>query len=161
MRRIAVPATARHQRGVATIEYALMLMFGLIPLLFVTYTGVMLMAVNQTLSLASAEGARASLRFAPLPERRIAACQAARRSMQWVLAYTAQAPDCSGASTSPILVSAAAPCSGMPDVQCLTVTVSFDYAAHPFLPGTGRLYGWVLDQPIRSTAVAQLDLGSN
>ena len=31
----------------------------------------------------------------------------------------------------------------------------------PFLPGTATLYGWVMGAPIRSVAVAQLDLGSN
>jgi hypothetical protein len=39
--------------------------------------------------------------------------------------------------------------------------VSYDYASHPFLPGTATLYGWVMQAPIRSVAVAQLDLGSN
>jgi len=43
----------------------------------------------------------------------------------------------------------------------VTVTVSYDYSSHPFLPGTGTLYGWVMKAPIRSVAVAQLDLGSN
>ena len=67
MRRIG-RATRNTQRGVVTIEYAFMLMFGLIPLLLLTYTGVMLMAVQQTLATASSEGARASLRFAPLDD---------------------------------------------------------------------------------------------
>jgi Flp pilus assembly protein TadG len=160
MRRIG-RATRNAQRGVVTIEYAFMLMFGLIPLLLLTYTGVMLMAVQQTLATASSEGARASLRYAPPDQRRVAACEAARRSMQWLLTYAAQTPDCSSASSGPIVVSAAAPCSGLADAQCMQVSVSFDYRAKPFLPGTGRLYGWVLDRPISSTAVAQLDLGSN
>ena len=30
----------------------------------------------------------------------------------------------------------------------------------PFLPGTATLYKWVMQAPIRSVAVAQLDLGS-
>jgi hypothetical protein len=42
----------------------------------------------------------------------------------------------------------------------MTVTVSYDYASHPFLPGTATLYKWVMRAPIRSVAVAQLDLGS-
>jgi hypothetical protein len=151
---------AARARGAATIEFALMLIFGLLPLLMLTYTGVMIMAVQQTLSLASAEGARASLRYATPPERRMAACQAAKRSMQWLLTYAGQQPDCSAAAAPPIVVSAPAPCSGMASAQCMQISVSYDYGAKPFLPGTGRVYGWVITEPIRSTAVAQLDLGT-
>ena len=147
-------------RGAATIEFAFMLIFGLVPLLMLTYTGVMIMAVQQTLSLASAEGARASLRYATPPERRVAACQAAKRSMQWLLTYAGQNPDCSTPGAPPIVVSAAAPCTGLSSAQCMQISVSYDYGAKPFLPGTGRVYGWVMNAPIRSTAVAQLDLGT-
>lgn len=147
-------------RGAATIEFAFMLIFGLVPLLMLTYTGVMLMAVQQTLSLAAAEGARASLRYAPVNERRVAACEAARRSMQWLLSYAGENPNCSAAAAPPIVVSAPAPCNGLASAQCMQIAVSYDYGAKPFLPGTGRVYGWVMTQPIRSSAVAQLDLGT-
>ncbi|WP_295516850.1 TadE/TadG family type IV pilus assembly protein [uncultured Stenotrophomonas sp.] len=157
----------RHrQRGVITVEYALMMMLGFIPLLMLTFTGVMIMAAQQTLATASAEGARASLRFGSTAERRVAACSAARRSMQWLLQFSGQDPDCGSASSTgsgagAIVVSPPAACSGLASAQCVTVTVSYDYSSHPFLPGTGTLYGWVMKAPIRSVAVAQLDLGSN
>ena len=94
---------------------------------------------------ASAEGARASLRFGSTAERRVAACSAARRSMQWLLRFSGQEPDCSAASSSgAIVVSPPAACSGLASAQCVTVTVSYDYSSHPFLPGTGTLYGWVM-----------------
>lgn len=80
------------QHGIATLEFALMLLFGLLPLLLVTYSGVMIMAAQQTLSAASAEGARAAFRHATPTERRTAACVAARRSMQWLLTYARQTP---------------------------------------------------------------------
>jgi len=70
----------RRQRGVASIEFALMLMLGLLPLLLFTFSGVMIMAAQQTLATASAEGARASLRYGTAGERRTAACVAARTS---------------------------------------------------------------------------------
>lgn len=149
------------QRGVATLEFALITGFGLLPLLFLTYTGVMLMAVQQTLSVASAEGARASLRYASMGERQAAACFAARRSMQWLLAYTKQAPNCSDGGSGPIAVSVQSTCADMASAQCIHVQVSYDYRSHPFLPGTGRMYGWVMQRPMQSTAVAQLDMGSN
>lgn len=152
---------ARRQRGVITVEYALMLMLGLLPLLLFTFSGVMIMAAQQTLAMASAEGARASLRHASPNDRRTAACLAARRSMQWLLQFSGQNPDCTAGGSGPIVVAPAAPCAGMATAQCITVRVSYDYAARPFLPGTATLYGWVMRAPIRSTAVAQLDLGSN
>ncbi len=152
--------TRRRTRGAATLEFAFMLIFGLVPLLMLTYTGVMIMAVQQTLSLAAAEGARASLRHAPSAQRRVAACEAARRSMQWLLNYAGQSPDCSVASAAPIMVSAPTPCSGMASAQCMRISVSYDYQTKPFLPGTGRVYGWVITRPIQSSAVAQLDLGT-
>ncbi|WMJ69490.1 pilus assembly protein [Stenotrophomonas sp. 24(2023)] len=153
--------TGRRQRGVVTIEYALMLMFGLVPLLLFTFSGVLIMAAQQTLATASAEGARASLRFASNDERRVAACEAARRSMQWLLEFSGQSPSCTGGGSGAIVVSAATPCTGLPAASCITVTVSYDYRNHPFLPGTGRVYGWVMKDVIRSVAVAQLDLGNS
>lgn len=153
-------SAARRQRGVVTLEFAFMMMFGLVPLLMLAYTGVMIMAAQQTLALASAEGARATLRHASPDQRRVAACEAAQRSMQWLLAFAGQQASCGNAAAPPIIVSAPAPCSGQPGVQCMQVSVSYDYRSKPFLPGTGRLYGWLLDEPIRSNAVAQLDLGT-
>ena len=86
--------------------------------------------------------------------------------MQWLLQFSGQDPDCGSASSTgsgagAIVVSPPAACSGLASAQCVTVTVSYDYSSHPFLPGTGTLYGWVMGDPIRSSAVAQLDLGSN
>lgn len=150
----------RRQRGVASIEFALMLMFGLLPLLMFTFSGVMIMAAQQTLATASAEGARASLRYGNASERRTAACVAARNSMQWLLKFSAQTVDCSNGGSNAVVVSPQAPCAGLATAQCMTVTVSYDYASHPFLPGTATLYKWVMQAPIRSVAVAQLDLGS-
>ncbi|HFF5943406.1 MULTISPECIES: TadE/TadG family type IV pilus assembly protein [Stenotrophomonas] len=150
----------RRQRGAASIEFALMLMLGLLPLLLFTFSGVMIMAAQQTLATASAEGARASLRYGSANERRTAACVAARSSMQWLLNFSGQPVDCSNGGNNAILVSAQAPCAGLASAQCMTVTVSYDYASHPFLPGTATLYKLVMRAPIRSVAVAQLDLGS-
>ena len=80
--------------------------------------------------------------------------------MQWLLRFSRQDVDCSAGGTGAIQVSAQAPCTGLAGAQCMTVTVSYDYAAHPFLPGTATLYKWVMQAPIRSIAVAQLDLGN-
>jgi Flp pilus assembly protein TadG len=100
----------RLQRGVASIEFALMLMLGLLPLLLFTFSGVMIMAAQQTLATASAEGARiAALRHAN--ERRTAACVALDAVAAAVLQ---QNVDCSNGGSNAIVVSAQAPAPAWP-----------------------------------------------
>lgn len=144
-------------RGVVTIEFALMLVLGILPLLLLTFSGVMIFAAKQTLSLAAAEGARASLRYGAIADRREAACAAAGEAMQWLLDFSGQDAGCGSADAAPIAVESLA-CTGASGRQCIRVTVSYDYASHPFLPGTVTLYGWTLGD-LSSSAVAQLDLG--
>jgi hypothetical protein len=141
---------------VVTVEYALMLIFGVLPLLLLTFTGVMIFAAKQTLELAAAEGARASLRYGTIVQRQNAACLAASESMQWLTEFTGEPAACPSAA-APIAVTPIA-CTGNAAQQCMQVTVSYDYAKHPFLPGTVTLYGWAMGN-LTSTAVAQLDLG--
>jgi len=148
----------RRQRGVVSIEYALLLILGILPLLLITFTGVMVFAAQQSLTLAASEGARAALGYGDLATRRSNACQASARSMQWLLNFSGQAADCGTASAAPIVVSAAYPCD---TAQCIEVSVSYDYDQHPFIPGTGHLLGWVMGERLRSSAIVQLDTGSN
>lgn len=150
----------RHTRGVVTIEFAFLLMFGVLPLLLVTFTGVMIFAAQQSLALAAGEGARAALRYGDITERRSNACQAAARSMQWLLNFSRTTPACGVADAPPVVVSQSYACTSDASVQCIRVTASYNYDAHPFLPGTGRLLGWSLGQSLSSTAVVQLDLGT-
>ncbi|MCL7713514.1 pilus assembly protein [Stenotrophomonas mori] len=147
------------QRGVISIEYAFLLMFGVLPLLLLTFSGVMIFAAQQSLALAAGEGARAALRHGDLGERRSNACQAAARSMQWLLNFSGDAANCGDATTPPIAVSDAYACNGGGTARCIQVSVFYDYDQHPFLPGTGNLFGWVLGEGLRSSAVVQLDDG--
>lgn len=143
--------------GAVTIEFALLVMMGLVPMLLLTYAGVMIMAAQQTLSLAAAEGARATLVYGTDSERRIAACQAATRSMRWLLDFSGASVNCSSAGSPPVTVSTRFACSGNPTAQCMQVTTLFDHNAHPFIPGIGSLYGWVLERPLSSTAISQIE----
>lgn len=147
--------TVHAQRGVLAIEFALVFLFGLLPLLLLTLSGVMIFAAKQSLTLAAAEGARAALRYG---DRGMYACQAAQRSMKWLLTFSGESPTCTaiGIGTS-ISVSALEPCPSAPTVQCMTVQTSFDYKAHPFIPGTATIYRWVLNGAITSSATVQLD----
>ena len=149
----------RRARGVVTIEFAMMMMFGVLPLLFITFTGVMIFAAQQSLALAAGEGARASLRYGSTAERRSNACQAAARSMQWLLNYSKTSAACSSASAAPIAVSQPYACAADSTVKCIKVTTSYNHDAHPFMPGTGTLMGWTMGKSLSSTAVVQLDLG--
>jgi len=147
----------KRQRGVVSIEYALLLMLGIVPLLLATFTGVMVFAAQQSLTLAAGEGARAALRYGDIPARRSSACQASARSMQWLLDFSGQTANCQSAAAEPIVVSDAYPCVGDGATRCMQVSVSYDYDRHPFIPGTGRVLGWVMGERMRSSAVVQLD----
>ncbi|KRG70274.1 pilus assembly protein TadE [Stenotrophomonas terrae] len=149
----------RRARGVVTIEFALMMLFGVLPLLLITFTGVMIFAAQQSLALAAGEGARASLRYGSTAERRSNACQAAARSMQWLLNYSNTAAGCSSANAAPIAVSQPYACAADSSVKCIKVTTYYNHDAHPFMPGTGALMGWSMGKSLSSTAVVQLDLG--
>lgn len=147
----------RDQTGVVTLEYAFLLMVAILPLLLFTFTGTLIFAAKQSLSLAAAEGSRAALRHGNLEQRQANACAAARRSMQWLLNFSGQTPDCLTADSGSIRVSAALPCEDGSAVRCIRVTVSYDYDQHPFIPGTGALFGWTIGQRLQSQAVVQID----
>lgn len=149
----------RCQRGAMALEFALVFLLGVLPLLLLTFSGVMIFAAKQSLALAAAEGARAALRYGTtgsIAERETSACLAARESMQWLLDFSGDAPDCSApAAAPPIAVSAFdCPAGG---AQCVRVVTTFDYDAHPFVPGTVTVYGWAIGKTISSSATVQLD----
>lgn len=146
----------KRQTGVVTLEYAFLLIVGLIPLLLFTFTGTLIFAAKQSLSLAAAEGSRAALRYGDISQRQQSACLAARRSMLWLLNFSGQDPDCASAASAPIQVSGSYPCEPGSPVNCMRVTVSYDYDQNPFIPGTGALYGWTVGTPLSSQAVVQL-----
>lgn len=160
------PALPRDQRGAATVEFALVFLLGMLPLLMLTFSGVLILAARQSLTLAAEEGARAALRYGSDATRATQACQAARQSMQWLLAYSGETADCAappppGGSYAPIAVSAASPCVSAPSVSCMTVSTAYDYNAHPFIPGTTTVYGWLMQGALSSSATVQIDTQGN
>lgn len=156
-------ARSSRQRGSASIEFALVFLLGILPLLLITITGVMIFAAQEALSLASSEGARAALQYGTTAQRQTNACNAAQRSMAWLLAFSGESVTCAtpaaqGGSYVPVAVSAGTPCPSNASATCITVVTSFDYNNHPFIPGTPTLYGWALGTNLSSTATVQLDL---
>lgn len=157
MRAVPGPVTTRiAQRGVVTLEYAFLLIIALIPLLLFTFTGTLIFAAKQSLTLAAAEGSRAALHYGNISQRQQSACLAARRSMLWLLNFSQQSPACVDTASAPIQVSETFPCEAASTVSCMRVTVTYDYDQHPFIPGTGALYGWTIGAPLTSQAVVQL-----
>jgi Flp pilus assembly protein TadG len=111
----------------------------------VTY-GVIL-ATQQALTLAAAEGGRAALRYPAgatgsadsLAQRTASACSAVQSQLAW-LATAALGSACGTNAAAPgVSVQAAAcPYGTATGASCLTVTVRYDYAGYPLLP---RLMG--------------------
>lgn len=147
----------RHaQRGVVAVEFALVFLFGVLPLLLLTLSGVLIFAAKQSLTLAAANGARAALRYGSdgsLAGREAAACAAAAQSMDWLLNFSGASQTC----PTPLIAVTAIPCPSAASVQCVQVSATFDYDAHPFIPGTATVYGWVLGKDLSSSALVQLD----
>jgi len=140
------------QKGVVAIEFALVFLFGMLPLLMLTFTGVLVFAAQQSLTLAATEGARAALRYGATGAEapRIAqACESTKQPMQWLLTFSGQTSACSAS---------VAPCLSDATVRCITVTTSYDYDRHPFLPGTSALFNLTFGAAgLSSNAVVQLE----
>ncbi len=144
----------RRQLGVVAIEFALIFLFGLLPLLLLTFSGVLIFAAQQSLTLAAAEGARAALHYGTPTQRNTNACSAAQASMQWLSTFSGDVSPCTSGAIS---ISALAPCPSTPAMQCMTVVASYNYNTHPFIPGTATIYQWVLQGAISSSATVQID----
>lgn len=134
---------ARRQKGVAAVEFALVF-----PVMFLLFYGLMtygiILVVQQSLTLAVGEGARAALRYSTSPAS--AACQAIDTSTAWLGA------NISGCATA-LPVAAACPYTAVS--QCLTVTASYPYSANPLIP-TLPFLNLVLPTTLKATAVVQL-----
>ncbi len=115
------PFHLKDARGVVTIEYAMILILGVIPLLYFTVSAFMIFYAKQSLTLAAAEGARSALRYQNSGQQTTKVEEEARQRMQWLTRLGATA---TAASTGDA-------CPG-----CLTVTTRFDQTNKFLLPGT-------------------------
>lgn len=146
----------RAQRGVVAIEFALVFLFGVLPLLLLTLSGVLIFAAKQSLTLAAADGARAALRYGTdgsMAGREQAACAAAAQAMGWLLTFSGTPADC----PSSMIEVAPLACPSAGKVRCVQVTTTFDYDKHPFIPGATAVYHWAMGGDLSSTATVQLD----
>jgi Flp pilus assembly protein TadG len=137
------------ERGTAAIEFALVF-----PVLFAVLYGIVTYSVifvaQQSLTLAAEEGARAALNYqsaanaaAALAARGQNACAAASNAAGWLQANASCAAH-------------AQACSYDASMDCIEVTLSYNYASHPLLP-TLPLVGLALPQTLSSAATVQIN----
>jgi len=131
----------RRQRGATAVEFAI-----IFPLFFVICYSIicfgMIFVIQQSLTFAASEGARAGLNYAPDLSTRTSKAQAAAQNVVGWLNISA-----------PNVVVQAPPCKYDATLYCLSVTVSYSpqvwVKTMPFL-------GTILTQPLTSTAVVQI-----
>ncbi|EDT42572.1 TadE/TadG family type IV pilus assembly protein [Burkholderia ambifaria] len=137
------PLGCRRQRGATAVEFAI-----IFPVFFVIFYAIlsfgMIFTIQQSLTLAASEGARAGLNYAPSLAARVTnATTTAQNVVGWLNIGTPQvsAPQCSYDTSKP------------PSLYCLSVTVSYMpeswVTTMPFL-------GTILNKPLTGTAVVQI-----
>ncbi|WP_179403641.1 TadE/TadG family type IV pilus assembly protein [Burkholderia guangdongensis] len=151
MSRKQQPHGRRCQRGATAVEFALVF-----PLFFVIFYAIvsygLIFAIQQSLTLAAAEGARAALNYVyesngsssqALTDRASAAQTTAKNMTNWLPNVSVQTPT-------------PGPCSYSASMYCVTVTVSYPYSTHPLVPPL-PLLGLVMPAALTSTATVQID----
>jgi Flp pilus assembly protein TadG len=132
------------------VEFAIVFpLFFVIFYAIVTYS--LIFVAKQSLTLAASEGARAALRFQPnatstnnaLDLRASAACTAAASLVNWL------------AGVSPC-VATHAPCSFDTTMQCINVSLTYNYASDPLVPSL-PLLELALPSVLSAQAMVQLN----
>lgn len=154
MRSLALRGThgahcSRWQRGTAAVEFALVF-----PLFFVVLYGIvtfsLIFVAQQNLTLAAEEGARAALNYqqassvgAALTARANAACSAATSMIATMV-------------NSATCVATPATCNYNAAMDCMNVTLTYDYASNPLIPSL-PLMNVVIPASLVSSAMVQLN----
>ena len=129
------------QRGATAVEFAI-----IFPLFFVICYGIicfgMIFVIQQSLTFAASEGARAGLNYAPDLATRTAKARATAQNVVGWLNISA-----------PNVVVQAPACKYDGSLYCLSVTVSYSPQAWV---KTMPFVGTILTQPLTSTAVVQI-----
>ena len=152
--RLVSPALSK-QRGMAAIEFALVFpMFFVVLYAIIAYG--LIIAANQTLSLAAQEGGRAALRFegeTSLAQaytlRTSAACSTAQSLVAW-LPTGGLTASCSNAACTG---------TGATGMQCVTVQMSYNYRGFPLVPNLPMM-GFATPSTLGAQVVVQLDPAS-
>lgn len=147
------PKRCRGDAGTALVELALiitplcMLLFGIVVYGY-------LMSFRQNMTQAAAEGARAGAIAPPdaSPDTHYYAINQATDATNKALQSFGEACG-NGRSTCNVVVAA---CPTPSTAQCVTVTVTYDYANHPLMPNVPIVSGFI-PGTFRSTFTAQVN----
>lgn len=131
------------QSGAASVEFALVF-----PIFFSLFYAIVcygfVFSIQQSLTMAAAEGARAAVRDAASDAQRITNAQnASNQVLSWLASGSYSATATIGA------------CAGDPAVNCVQVTASYDYAGHPIVPPL-PLLGVAVPNTLNAAATVQL-----
>lgn len=128
-------------RGVAALEFAIVFpLFFLIFYAIVSYG--LIFVAQQLLTLSAENGARAALAFNGTTAPGAIACKAAQSSSQFLAPNITCVP-------APLQT-----CTFDPHAQCLTVSISYNYQAHPLVPSLPGI-GLLTPNTLASTATVE------
>lgn len=137
----------RDERGAALVEFAivatvfLMLVFGAVSF-------GMIFSVKHTLTNAASEGARAAVKMNPTSST------AEKETVARDKATTAAQGGLGSRGAYVTVTAQIAKCATDPTQDCMTVTVTYPYSAHPVVPAMPLLN--FLPNTVKSTAVVEL-----
>lgn len=131
------------QSGAASVEFALVF-----PIFFTLFYAVVcygfVFTIQQSLTMAAEEGARAAVRDASSDAQRITnAKNASNQVLSWLASGSYSAAASIGA------------CTGDASVNCVQVTASYDYAGFPVVPPL-PLLGVAVPNTLNASATVQL-----
>jgi Flp pilus assembly protein TadG len=139
------------ERGAAAVEFALV-----VPLLLLVLFGIIsygfMLSVRQSLAQAAGEGARAAAVTLVDARKQQAAVDAIDGALSYGLSCDGANLLRDGEVIGSCTVSAPAPCD---DVECVTVTLRYDYRDHPVVPSVLGLSS-VLPASLEYTTVARV-----
>ncbi|MGU7769343.1 TadE/TadG family type IV pilus assembly protein [Burkholderia sp. MR1-5-21] len=154
MKRQHPPRTWRRQRGATAVEFAMVF-----PLFFAIFYAIvmfgMIFAIQQSLTLAATEGARAALNYVyeangsatkALTDRASAAQATAVGLTTWLPNVQVPTPS-------------SGPCSYDGTMYCVTVQVIYPYQAYPLVPSL-PLFSSFIPSQLTSTATVQISPAS-
>lgn len=141
---VRLPGHGRRERGAAAIEFALIFVLFFSIMYGIVSYGI-IFAVKHSLTHAVNEGARAAVKDVSggLNGRKILAQNTAAVAVAWLGAH-APVPEVTSVN-----------CANT-GFECVTVTLAYDYAAHPIIPPLPGM-GVVLPDRLAAQATVQLD----
>lgn len=140
------PRSLKDQRGVASLEFAIVVLL-LLTMVYGLITFGFIFALNHNLSLAASEGARSAIQRSHTSATNADIETFAESNALQRMSFQA-------AKTHAVVDAQVDPCANDPAVDCITVTIDYDWDTHPIVP---ELFGVGTPNTLNATAVVQLD----